>query len=312
MSTTYRRRCLSDAEREERRAADRERVKEAAEQLLTSDGWQRWVRARSIFTRYSAHNSMLLALEFHRRGIAPEPVAGFRTWLRLGRSVRKGETSIKVLAPVPTKKRATDACGAGTGERGDKQDDQPRIFFRTASVFSVSQTDPLAGVEQLPLAPPCEPLTGDTHTHLLQPLDELATELGYTVSFEPIPGATGGWCDSNAKRIVVDTGQSINGQVRTLVHELVHALGVTYQTHTRPTAEVIVDTATLIILSGAGLDTSGETIPYVAGWGETGALEAVTEHAELIDRLARTVEKAIATDADDNEAEAESPAAIAA
>ena len=292
MSTTYRRRRLSDAEREQRRAADRERVKEAAEQLLTSEKWQRWVRARSMFTRYSANNSMLLALEFHRRGIAPEPVAGFRTWLKLGRCVRKGEVSMKVLAPVPIKKRATDASGADNGER----DDRPRVFFRTASVFSVSQTDPISGVEQLPLTPPCEPLTGETHTHLLQPLGELASELGYTVSFEPIPGASGGWCDSNAKRIVVDTGQAINGQVRTLVHELVHALGVTYQTHTRPAAEVIVDTATLIILSGAGLDASGETIPYVASWGETGALEAVTEHAELIDRLARTVEQAITTD----------------
>jgi hypothetical protein len=125
------------------------------------------------------------------------------------------------------------------------------------------------------------------------------------VSFEPIPGATGGWCDSNARRIVVDTGQAINGQVRTLVHELVHALGVTYQTHTRPTAEVIVDTATLIILSGAGLDTSEETIPYVASWGETGAIEAVTEHAELIDRLARTVENAITHDASNNAAAAD-------
>jgi hypothetical protein len=96
----------------------------------------------------------------------------------------------------------------------------------------------------------------------------------------------------------------VNGQVRTLVHELVHALGVNYQTHTRPQAEVIVDTATLIILSGAGLDASGETIPYVAGWGETGALEAVTGHAGLIDRLARTVENAIAADT-------ESPATIA-
>ena len=163
-------------------------------------------------------------------------------------------------------------------------------------MFGLSQTDPLPDAEQLPLEPPREPLTGDSHAHLLEPLGKLATELGYTVSFEEIAGATGGWCDSHAKRIVVDAGQAVNGQVRTLVHELVHALGVNYQTHTRPQAEVIVDTATLIVLSGAGLDTSGETIPYVAGWGETGALEAVTEHAELIDRLARTVETAIATD----------------
>jgi hypothetical protein len=56
---------------------------------------------------------------------------------------------------------------------------------------------------------------------------------------------------------------------------------------------VIVDTATVIALGAVGLDTSGETVPYVAGWGEAGALEAVTEFAKLIDGLARRVEAAI-------------------
>ena len=78
MSTTYRRRRMSEAGREQRRTVERERAKEAAEQLLTSEGWQRWVRARSMFRRYSAHNCMLIALEFHLRGIEPEHVAGFR------------------------------------------------------------------------------------------------------------------------------------------------------------------------------------------------------------------------------------------
>jgi hypothetical protein len=40
-------RRLSDAEREQRRIADRERLHDAAQQLLTSDGWQRWVRVRA-------------------------------------------------------------------------------------------------------------------------------------------------------------------------------------------------------------------------------------------------------------------------
>ena len=35
---------LTDEEREHRRAEDRERLKQAAEQLLTSEGWRRWVR----------------------------------------------------------------------------------------------------------------------------------------------------------------------------------------------------------------------------------------------------------------------------
>lgn len=34
-------RRLTEQEREQRRAQDRERLKQAAEQLLTSDGWQR-------------------------------------------------------------------------------------------------------------------------------------------------------------------------------------------------------------------------------------------------------------------------------
>lgn len=38
---------LSEQEREQRRARDRERLKDAAEQLLTSEGWQRWVRVRA-------------------------------------------------------------------------------------------------------------------------------------------------------------------------------------------------------------------------------------------------------------------------
>ncbi len=36
------RKPLSDAERAERRQRDRERLKQAAEQLLSSEGWQRW------------------------------------------------------------------------------------------------------------------------------------------------------------------------------------------------------------------------------------------------------------------------------
>jgi hypothetical protein len=307
MGTTYRRRRLTEAEREQRRTAERERVKEAAEQLLTSEGWKRWVRARSMFRRYSAHNCMLIALEFHLRGIEPEQVAGFRTWLKLGRCVRKGEHGIRIAARV-TPRKATP--GAERPERDDAEsEDRRAVRFTTVAVFSLSQTDPQPGVEQLPIAPPCEPLTGDTHAHLLEPLGKLATQLGYTVTFEEIPGASGGWCDAHQQRIVVDSGQAVNGQVRTLVHELVHALGVNYQTHTRPQAEVIVDTATLIILSGAGLDSSGETIPYVAGWGENGALDAVTEHAELIDRLARTVENAINDDTASEVATADAMAA---
>jgi hypothetical protein len=50
MAKTKRR--LSKAERAERRERDRERLQAAAEQLLSSEGWQRWVRARALFHSY--------------------------------------------------------------------------------------------------------------------------------------------------------------------------------------------------------------------------------------------------------------------
>jgi hypothetical protein len=56
----------------------------------------------------------------------------------------------------------------------------------------------------------------------------------------------------------------------------------------------MVETVTLLAASAVGLAVDGETIPYVAGWGEDGALDAVTAFAETIDAIARRIESAIA------------------
>ena len=164
------------------------------------------------------------------------------------------------------------------------------MFFKTAFVFDISQTDVLPGAEPVALEPPHQPLTGDSHAHLLAPLRRFAESLGYSVSFEVIEGSAGGWCDPKAKRIVVDAGVPANAQLRTLIHECAHALGIDYQQYSRAQAEVMVDTVTLVAASAVGLAVDGETIPYVSGWGEQGALEAVTEFAETIDQVARRIE----------------------
>ena len=51
MAKTSRR--LTEAERAERRARDRDRLQHATEALLSIDGWQRWVKARTTFHSYS-------------------------------------------------------------------------------------------------------------------------------------------------------------------------------------------------------------------------------------------------------------------
>jgi hypothetical protein len=274
-------RQLSEHERAERRRQDRERLQHAAQELLSSDGWARWVRARALFHNYSASNCALLAWQCHERGIVPTRIAGFHTWLKLGRCVRNGEVALRILAPVSVKDRDR-LSGEETDER--------RMFFKTAFVFDVSQTEIRDGAEPVALEPPHQPLTGDSHAHLLAPLQTFVESLGYSVSFESIEGSAGGWCDPKLKRIVVDATVPANAQLPTLIHETAHALGVDYVRYSRAQAEVIVDTVTLVAASGVGLRVDGETVPHVAGWGESGALEAVTEFAETIDRIARQIE----------------------
>jgi hypothetical protein len=172
---------LSDSEREERRERDRERLKQAAEQLLTSEGWQRWVRvrARGGLARLSLNNQLLVALS------CPDAtfVAGFRAWLKLGYCVRKGEKAIRIVAPMPIKRRDTETVDA---------DDETRVLFKGVAVFDRSQVAPIDGMPQAPLEPPSEPLTGDSHAHLLEPTRVFADSLGFTVSFETIPARPAG------------------------------------------------------------------------------------------------------------------------
>lgn len=205
--------------------------------------------------------------------------------------VKKGERGIAIIAPLPIKERER-VSGEETGET--------LMLFKTVFVFDRAQVAPIDRVQQAPLEPPCQPLTGDSHAHLIAPMQAFAESLGFAVSFEAIDGPAGGWCDQKAKRIVVDADAPADARLRTLIHETIHGLGVGYREYGRERAEVIVDTATLLACSSVGLEVAGETIPYVAGWGEDGALEAVTEFARTIDELARRVETGLVGDRSDD------------
>src|SRR3954471_2435997 len=187
---------------------------------------------------------------------------------------------------MPTRRRDYDPAA-------ETDDEQRRVLFRAVPVFDRSQVDALDGREPAPLEPPSQPLTGDSHAHLIEPAGAFARSCGYSVAFATTPAGTGGWCDRPNQRIVVDADAPANAQLRIVIHETAHALGIDYQTYTRQHAEVMVDTITYIVCAGLGLAIDGESIPYVAGWGEDGALDAVNHFATTIDRLARQIENAI-------------------
>jgi hypothetical protein len=125
--TTRRRRQLSDADREQRRAEQRQLVTASIEQLRRSVGWQAYLRARRRLHAYSPRNVLLIMLQ---RPTA-ESVAGFQAWLKLGYCVRAGERSIKIWAPCPPSKRQLRAWR----DAGADPDKRPRTRWRLASVF---------------------------------------------------------------------------------------------------------------------------------------------------------------------------------
>jgi len=286
MATRSQRRPSTE-ERDARRSAQIEQLKEATNALLSSDGWQRWLRTRSRFHRYSLRNTLLIALQCPYA----THVAGFRKWLELGRCVRKGETGIRIFAPVSYRRREADRPAEGEKE-------EQLVGFRLVAVFDVSQTEQLPGVEPAPLEPPGEPVSGDSHLDLLAPLERHAASLGFAVSYEPLEGQAG-YCSKRESRIAVDIALSANGKVATLVHEIAHAHGIDYSSYTRAEAELIVESVAYIVCGSVGLDTSGESVSYLAGWNPDQPAERIQQLASTIDGIARAIERAIDPQRDD-------------
>ena len=61
---------------------------------------------------------------------------------------------------------------------------------------------------------------------------------------------------------------------------------------------MLVDCVTYVVCSSAGLDVGGASIPYITGWGEDGALDAIREYTQTIDDIARRIEDALSDGSD--------------
>jgi antirestriction protein ArdC len=265
-------------QRDARRRERLEQLRQATAALLTSEGWQRWLLTRARFHRYSLRNTLLIAIQCPHA----THIAGFQSWLALGRCVRKGEKAIRILAPVRYRRRENDQT--------DPDDAEAQLVgFKLAAVFDVSRTEPLPDVEPAPLEPPAQPISGDSHAHLLSPLEQHAASLGFSVHYQPLDGRAG-YCAPREARIVIDTQLPANGQVATLVHELAHAHGIDYTNFSRAEAELIGESVACIVCGSVGLDTSSESIPYLASWNPEQAIERIELLAGTIDQLARTLE----------------------
>ncbi len=287
----------TDVERQQRRAADRMKSLQAVEALKTSDGWRQWLGARRHFHNYSLANQLLIALQ------CPDAtrVAGFRSWLKLGYCVRRGEQALRIWVPIPPSKRAIQQWDADGADLALK----PVTRFKLGPVFDRSQVDPLPPpAEPVPLDPPIHPPVGSQLAWAFQPLVALAGQLNCRVVIEPMPDGRGGYFEPASRTIALNERNSVNHQIKTLVHELGHALvarevelGETRLTYSQE--ELVVESVAYTVCGTIRLDTTSFSIPYLACWSEDTELKVIEQAATLIDEVAKRIEDAVLTAGDE-------------
>jgi N-terminal domain of anti-restriction factor ArdC/IrrE N-terminal-like domain len=243
--------------------------------LVSTDGWKDYLTAQSRFHTYSFANVIWLLAQAAGRGVAPTRFAGYNTWRALGRQVRKGESSYKVLAPLGYKK-----LDEATGE------EKFRLRgFKVVSTFELSQTD------GEPLPEPVTRLEGSSEEvkAAYAVVEKYSTSRGLTVVREPLPGERNGEFRRLNREIAVDDSLSDFQALKTLCHETAHSiLHNTVEDEARSTMEVEAESVAFVVMHALGYDSSDYSLGYVAHW-SGGDLKLVQDVAVRVQRTAKII-----------------------
>jgi len=199
-----------------------------------------YLAAMARFHNYSFGNVMLIASQ------NPDAthVAGFRTWKKLGRWVRKGEKGIAIIAPMIGKKSDENA------------DDDTICRFRAVHVFDVSQTDG----EDLPQLLRVQGDPSDYTDRLKTAVEQLGISLQYK---DDLGGADG---SSSGGTISLMEGLPAAEEFSILVHEFAHEM-LHHGNGDRPESKTVRETeaeaVAFVVTQAIGLDTGTAAVDYI-------------------------------------------------
>lgn len=204
------------------------------------------------FHTYSLNNMILAKIQRPDCKL----LAGYKSWMKKGRKVRRGENAIRILAPMIKKE-------ISVSDEGDEEEFVIIKGFKPVATFDISQTD------------------GD-------PVDVGCPDLisGY-LDFErivkacPVPvkimdlGLSNG--NTDGKTINITPKQNQASMCATLVHEWSHILlshcnssKTLFETEERSVKEIEAETCSFIVCSAIGISNSKSRL-YVGSWGGKGA-----------------------------------------
>ncbi|TWT60981.1 ArdC-like ssDNA-binding domain-containing protein [Rubinisphaera italica] len=207
-----------------------------------------YLKVLSQFHRYSFGNVMLITLQ---RPDASQ-VAGFHAWKKLGRSVKKGERGIKILAPVMRKKDEENEVEKSR----DGEEEKRVVGFRTVHVFDVAQTegDDLPGFAAV---------TGEPG-YFIERIRSQIRDAGIELDTDYIEsGALG---VSTGGRITIRPGLNPAEEFSVLIHEFAHELlhrGERRQDTTKTIRETEAEAVAFAVCHRIGLKTGSAASDYI-------------------------------------------------
>lgn len=273
-----------------------DRLEQGVTELFESERYKEYLRVMARFHNYSFNNTLLIAMQCP----GATRLAGFQTWKKFGRHVKKGEKGIKVIAPAPYKTTITvgksdphtlqPILGAdGKPVKEEKEVVVPR--YKVVSTYDVSQT------EGKPLPTIATPLMGsvDSFDDFIAALEQVSP---VPIGFEDISGSAHGYYNPMEKRIAVREGLSEQQTLKTLVHEISHA-----KLHDvdlskpkdecpqidRQAMECQAESVAFTVCQHFGMDTSGYSFGYVAGWSSGKELKELRSSLEIIRNTAAEI-----------------------
>jgi len=241
-----------------------------------SETLRNYLAAIGRFHRYSLRNVMLIASQ---KPTATH-VAGFHSWHKLGRFVKKGEKGIMILAPIV--RRMTESK-----EQNETDESSTAVGFRAAYVFDISQTD---GQE----LPTIGSVNGDPREYrerLAKCVAEQGIALEYSEEIAPARGTSAGG------KITLLPGQSPAEEFATLAHELAHEMmhrAERRSSTSKRIRETEAEAVAFVVCSGIGLETGSAAQDYIGLYGGDATL--LGESLEYVQRTATQILNAIGAD----------------
>lgn len=252
------------------------------------------------FHYYSKKNMALINEQFN----GAKAVGSFDQFKKAGFSVSKGEKAIKIFVPTPvqlfkTKDGIKNINKATPSEREQIRNGQLKVNkimkYKLGNVFDVSQTN--ATAEDLPKIFPNRKydfkLDNDISINQLNKGLEKISE-GLNVPIREMTDSQNGVTElgvakgayvqgPGGEEILLNPRLPGTDKTTTLIHELAHAKAHKNSTLSPGEKEFQAELTSYVVSKHYGIDTSEQTVPYIAKWTKNG--ENVEDKVKLLEEV---------------------------